>query len=121
MGREPINPIGSCFDSSAHQLVYGGDEYNPPGTYMCHGIGISNMPGEEGKQIGHAWLEYRVEGGAIAIDTTWGLQAPAHQYRSLIKIAYAVEYTRDEFFQLWKQHGYSGPWDSRIKAITDGK
>lgn len=117
MKREPINPIGKCFDSSAHQAVYGDDP--PEDMRICHGIGIANMPGEEGHQMGHAWLEWSLREKRIAFDTTWGVATCAAHYRKMLRVSYVVEYTRDEFLKNWIAHDMPGPWDEKIREVTD--
>jgi hypothetical protein len=113
MGREPINPVGSCFESSAFHLMIA--EEIPKDTILCHGIGVSNFPGEEGAEIGHAWLEH--EGKAY--DTTWGLSTEADHYRENLKLSYVVTYTRKQAMDNWVRFDYPGPWDEKIKAITE--
>lgn len=69
MGRKPINPIGQCFETAIRQLLFAGDA--PDDARLCHGLGIANMPGQEGKVMAHAWVEYDHPGhGRIAMDTT---------------------------------------------------
>lgn len=118
MGQEPANPIGECFESSMAQLAFG--EEPPEGVVLCHGLGIANMPGQEGTVIGHAWLEWNDEDGQrVALDTTWFKAMYASHYRKNLQLSYIVEYTRAEAISLWKSHDYPGPWDLRIKEITD--
>lgn len=119
MGRDPINPIGECFESAAALIVYGPDM--PDSARLCHGIGVANLPGEEGLSIGHAWIEATdtgLSGERIAYDTTWGVATTAEHYRQLLQLQYAVEYTRNETITLWKERDFPGPWDPRIKAVT---
>lgn len=116
MGKEPINPIGSCFDSSAFQFLFADD--TPQDARLCHGVGIANMPGQEGRKIAHAWIEFD-DGCRTAYDTTWGVRALVSVYRNQLQLDYIVEYTHEEAFRLWRKTDYPGPWDSKIKAISD--
>lgn len=118
MRKEPVNPIGSCFDSAAAQLFAGGEP--PPGLRLCHGIGIANTPGQEGRRIGHAWIEFDHPQERAAFDTTWDVITGAAHYRAQLHLEYVIEYTREEALALWIKHNYPGPWDERIKAVTDG-
>lgn len=113
MGRDPINPVGSCFDSSAFQAILGP---NPPKDLrICHGIGIATMPGQEGLRIAHAWLEW----ADVAMDTTWGIVVPRDLYRSHLKIELCVEYSREEFRARWTETNFPGPWDEKIIAVIE--
>jgi len=110
--RKPVNPIGECFDSVGHQVVYwldrGQKEFK-----ICHGIGIATMRGQEGNFIKHAWLER----DGKALDTTWGVRQDAHLYRKNLTLQYVIEYTPDEFIANWAKTDYPGPWDEKIKAV----
>lgn len=109
MGREPVNPIGECFDSVGVQAVkwmYAGRTFT-----VCHGIGVASMPGEEGNKIKHAWIEIH----GFAYDTTWGLSQKIDKYRADMKLKYVVEYSIEEFFSLWVKHDFPGPWDQKIE------
>lgn len=117
MGKEPINPLGSCFDSAAHQMIFG--ENKPDGLTLCHGIGISNMPGDNGNEMAHAWIEWPHPVGRIAYDTTWGVATFAEKYRADLKLSYFVEYSLEEAWELWLAFDYPGPWDNKIAKISD--
>jgi hypothetical protein len=120
MKRQPVNPVGKCFDSAAFQLVLPDDV--PPDAMLCHGIGVANMPGQEGCRIAHAWVEYTDElGRRLAIDTTWGMIQPAEKYRKDGALDYVVEYSAEQTRLLWKLHNMPGPWDPAIVAVADGK
>ena len=114
MGHMPANPFGSCFDSSAIEFVFHGA---PPGAFLVHGIGVSNMPGEEGMQIAHAWIEF----GNMAIDTIWGRVQNKDVYRAGLKVSYSVKYSLDEATELWKKTDYPGPWDPVIMNVCQAK
>lgn len=119
MGRKPVNPIGACFDSAAAQCALGGD---PPETLrICHGIGVASMPGQEGLEIAHAWLEWTEEsrGVVVAFDTTWGVLTLASSYRAKLGLFYVTHYAREEFIRLWGKHNHPGPYDSLIIAVAD--
>lgn len=110
MGREPINPIGECFDSTGFQAMkwlLAGKLFK-----VCHGIGIASMPGQQGREMKHAWLE--VQG--LAYDTTWGVTCNAGKYRSDLKLRYVIEYDPEDFFRNWIKHDFPGPWDEKIEA-----
>jgi len=119
MGIEPINPIGSCFDSVGHQVMSHlfKSKCLPDDAYVCHGIGVSNMPGENPHQIGHAWIEGNH--GSTAFETTWGIRAHAEEYRSNLCLTLIKTYSLSEFFELWKTHNHPGPFEETIKLITD--
>jgi hypothetical protein len=119
VGAEPINPIGQCFDSAIHQLVYGGENMNPDGTVLCHGVVVANYPGSEGVIVGHAWLEFNHGGEEGVIDTTWGKIVKKEHYYSQVQVLYKVTYTRDEAANLWLLQGFSGPWDPQVKNAVE--
>lgn len=119
MGREPINPIGSCFDSAAHNFVFGETE---AGDRICHGVGVANMPGQEGQTFSHAWIEFTKGGVRMAFDAIWGFVIPSEAYREQLKLSYVVEYGKDEFLSLWRHTDFPGPWDKRVaRFTTEGK
>ena len=121
MGRNPINPIGECFDSSLCSLFRSGINQNQKfidlkDIKLCHGIGVCNAPGQEGETLTHAWLEFTdKEHESVAVDTTWGVMTEADHYRKQIKISYVIEYTPEEAFKNWKKS--PAPWDKKIKSI----
>lgn len=119
VGKEPLNEPGLCFDASAFNFLGQGE---PPGddARLCHGIGIANMPGQEGHTMGHAWIEFDdPKRGRVSFDAIWGVWTPAAKYRADLQLTYVVEYTGEQAFALWKEHDYPGPWDPKIRAITD--
>lgn len=117
MGHEPLNPIGQCFESVAHQVLHGN---NPPQMKVVHAIVVTNFPGEEGQLAGHAWLEsVNRHGQAVALDTTWGKFFLRDAYRENLQASHIVEYTIKQFMILWKIHNMPGPWDSKIKAVVE--
>ena len=117
MGHEPLNPIGQCFESAAHQFVYA---RNPPQTKMIHAIVTTNFPGEEGQLAGHAWLECTNRNGqSVALDTTWGKFFLRDAYRENLNISYFVEYNLQQFVTLWRFNNMPGPWDAKIKAVVE--
>ncbi len=120
MTGAPPNPWGSCFDAPAWNLA-GNDEWGSP--RMCHGIGVANKPGQEGTPIAHAWIELdHPQHGRIAIDPIWLLAQPADRYRENLQAEYVVTYSRAEFLRLWARHGFPGPWDEKVHALTvEGK
>jgi hypothetical protein len=107
MGHEPINPIGACFDSSAIQLL---QEDIPANTTLCHGLGKASRPDQIGQEMAHAWIE----ADGWAYDTTWGVRQPIEKYRAGMSLTYVIEYPRVTAIQLWKDHGYPGPWSKTI-------
>jgi len=114
MGRPPINPIGSCFDSTAVQAF----EWIRAAPFkICHGVGVATMPGQEGREIGHCWLER----DGMAFDTTWGAKVDADKYRADLRLSYVVEYDPLDWLRQYLETNYPGPWDPKIKAITDRK
>jgi len=119
MGRKPINRPGSCFDSSAKGFIGGFDL--PRSAVLVHGIGVANMPGEEGNIVGHAWIEFTLDGRRLALDTTWGIATTVENYRGQLNVSHAVEYTREEFEHLWRRYGFPGPFDLKIAEVMPDK
>jgi hypothetical protein len=126
-GGLPVNPIGSCFDAAAFQFVHtirevkAGNPNAPRDAVMVHGIGVANMPGQEGELMGHAWLElnHPKTGQKLAMDCLWHEFVPRDQYHRDLKVRFCVKYKFDEFMQLWLEHDNPGPWNEKIRAITD--
>lgn len=116
LGREPLYPIGECFDSTGEMMLGTAIDIFQ-NVQVCHGIGESNVPGCEKKIIGHSWIEGYRHGRLYALDTTWGVATDAARYTCNMRLTYVVKYHKKEFFRLWKKHDYSGPWDSKIKAV----
>lgn len=118
MGKEPMNKIGSCFDTAAAHILFAG---LPPEARLCHGLGVANAPGQEGSVMAHAWIEYFNDHHKLklAFDTTWDVHGVADQYREQMKISYVVEYTREEALALYIKHDYPGPWDKKIRDVAE--
>lgn len=118
-GKEPVNPLGTCFDSVGNQLIEIGVTHHVKNYKICHGIGTSNMLGQEGLAIAHAWIEYDLisKNRRIAMDTTWGDLVYADIYRKDLKIEHVVEYTAKEFLRKWVEFNYPGPWDYKIVEL----
>jgi hypothetical protein len=120
MGRKPINPIGECFESSIQCLLnpkLNDEIIKLKNVKLCHGIGITNFNNENGEKFAHSWIEYEVEGGKIAIDTTWGLQISALKYRKDLQLNYVVEYTPQKALKNWEKG--VPPWNKKIRKIID--
>lgn len=120
-GRKPVNPIGTCFDSAAWAIVGRRDISANP--VMCHGIGVTNIPGEEPVPMAHAWIEFTNRAGRrLALDTTWMIGQRAKKYRRSLQISLVIEYPFKQFCALWIKHNFPGPYDDRIRALTlEGK
>lgn len=116
-GKSPANAFGSCFDAAAHNLL-GNYNDSPENMVMCHGIGISNYPGEEGKRIAHAWIEFDHPKGRVAFDPIYLIAQSAEIYRRNFKAEIVIEYTKEEFIGLWEKNDYPGPFDERILSLT---
>jgi hypothetical protein len=124
MGREPINPLGSCFDTAGFIFIQANDGTEPTeNERIVHGIGVANQPGQEGNPIAHAWIEFdHPTRGRVVFDPIWGVHTAAEAYRKNQQVSYCVEYTLNEFFELWKKYDMPGPYDADILALTtDGK
>lgn len=116
MGQEPIMPIGKCFDNAGFFLMSLALNEKPPSNlFLCHGIGISNAPGEDGLTIAHAWLEI----GDQAFDPVWGVLQNRNEYRAGLRLSYVINYSIYEALDLWMKHDYPGPWDPVILRISD--
>lgn len=115
-GRQPLNPIGQCFESAIRQVLFG---RNPPNAKLCHGIGVATAPGIQGKVMGHAWMEADWPDGRRACDTTWGTCMDAGAYRRHLQLEHVLEFTPRQALFLWGLFDMPGPWDLRIRAITD--
>lgn len=117
---KPANPWGSCFDAAAWNLL-GNDDWGNP--VIVHGIGVANKPGEEGRKIAHAWIEFdHPEHGRLAIDPIWLVAQSADIYRKNLQVEHSIAYSREEFLKLWAKHNFPGPWDDRVWAFTaEGK
>jgi len=68
-------PVVFHFDSAAHNFVFGETE---SGDRICHGVGIANMPGQEGQTFSHAWIEFTKDGARMASNTIWGVVILKH-------------------------------------------
>lgn len=116
-GKKPANPFGSCFDSAAWNII-GNNEWGNP--RMCHGIGIANLTGQEGRRIAHAWIEFdHPKHGVVAIDPIWLIPQSAEIYRKNLQVEYSVTYNCTDFIALWVKYDYPGPYDDKIKALTE--
>ena len=120
IGKEPVYPIGKCFDNiipALRDLKESKEFFN---IKICHGIGIANMPGQEGKSMAHAWLECQNEQGCIfALDVSWMVIQPAVFYKKELSVKYEVKYSIDEFLDMFFENNYPGPWDKKIQEVID--
>tara|TARA_R100000306_G_scaffold10276_1_gene13035 strand:+ start:1104 stop:1559 length:456 start_codon:yes stop_codon:yes gene_type:complete len=132
VGRKLKNEWGTCFDSVPKELMDIGFLYpksreelciveSPVYTsiVVCHGIGVANMPGQEGTPNAHAWIEFVKNGELWAYDVLWGIAVGAEKYRKDLKLSYVIEYTMEEFIAKWLETDNPGPWDAKIKKISD--
>jgi hypothetical protein len=119
MGREPINPIGHCWEAALYQLLE--NPKCPLGMNLVHGIGVSNFPGQEGLQMGHAWVEWTQRGKRFALDPIWGVILPAEENMKMGQFSYVKRYTKKEALKLFKKTKFPGPWDQKIFAILTPK
>lgn len=111
-GREPVNPLGNCFDSSLSQMFAW--EEDPPELVLCHAIGIANFPGQEGEEMAHAWVEFTTpKGEKAAVDTTYNLIIDAAHYRKQLNIKYLVCYTKEQLLKEHKDEYH--PFDKKIR------
>ena len=121
-GREPLNPIGSCFDSAAFEVVFGqrgeGSEFSS--KKLVHGLIIANAPGQEGTLIAHAWVEAKLKGEPVVLDTIWGEVYPKHRYYEATKPRCVKTFTRSKAFQLWAMKDHPGPWHPQHVEIQEG-
>ncbi len=115
-GRRPMNKIGDSFASTANLAMV--DKAIPLNITICHGIGVTKLPGQKEKLIAHAWIE---DEKGFAYDTTWGLKLKAKDYKYDLKIRHMVRYKFREFILLWFQKKSVGPWDEKIKAVVEVK
>lgn len=116
MTPTPPNPWGSCFDATFHNFLSLSEEST---LIVCHGVGIATRPGQEGMRIAHAWLElFHPKHGKIAVDCIWLIAQPAELYRRNLKVEHVVEYGRDEYMELCRQHDFPGPWDPTVAQFT---
>ena len=116
-GRKPVNPIGTCYDATAHNFVAEPREWSSQAV-ICHGIGIANHPEIYGQVITHAWIEDVKDNERLAFDCIWGFVVPVKKYREDAQLNYVVEYTIEQFKFLWALHDYPGPFDEKIFALT---
>jgi hypothetical protein len=116
MGKDPINSLGSCFDAAGINFL---NNETDSSDRICHGLGIANMPGQEGRLMGHAWIEFDRDGTRMAFDAIWGIVARAQDYRETLQLKYSVEYTKEQFLGYWKFYDYPGPWDKMILDVVD--
>lgn len=107
MGREPINPIGYCYDSAGFYIAAEGHRLD---ARLCHGLGSANLSGQEGIKMSHAW----VESDGMAFDCVWGCVMPIQQMRESLQVTFVVKYTRNEVLRLWKETNLPGPWHRKL-------
>lgn len=117
-GKKAQNPFGNCFDAAAHNLL-GNINDDIKNMTMCHGVGISNYPGIEGKRISHAWIEFDHPQGRCAVDPIFLIAKSSEIYRKDFKAELVVEYTAQEFMSLWARENFPGPWDERVIEFTN--
>lgn len=112
-GKEPLNPIGACFDTAAFQMVWGNNEsFNS--MRLCHAVVTASSPGQEGNEIVHAWIECKYRGKDAVLDTTWGEIIPKEEFYRLMKPRKVFSYTKSRTLTLWALNDYPGPWHPQL-------
>lgn len=119
----PLNPMGTCFVSAikefheARKMEQSGRISN---LQVVHAIATCNVPGEEGTKIGHAWLEWVMDGVHVAFDVIWGVILPREEYYKQLKATKILRYTKDEVVRnmLAGDNISLGPWDLEIHNIA---
>jgi hypothetical protein len=124
MGKEPVAALGSCFISALRAYEAIRKEQiagRVDGLVLVHGIGIASMPGQEGNEIVHAWLEFTKDGNLIAYDPIWDVFTTAEHYATQFKTRRTVKYNfNDITSNIIKSDTIDlGPWDSEILAIAE--
>lgn len=122
-GREPVNPVGSCFDSAAFQLVF-----SPTSRFtavkLCHGIIKANAPGSENMEVPHAWIEANDAGQSVVLDPIWGEVIPRDHFYSTFKPYMVHTYSKGRVTTLWAMHDHPGPWHPKLiekMKVLNGK
>lgn len=121
-GKEPLNPIGQCFESALHayfqlrQLELKGAIKN---LMLVHGIGTSNFPGQEGKKIAHAWLTFGKDDEFLAFEPTWGLITEAAKVIKDLQVEHVSTYRHSHLVkEITKNNNIDiGPWDKKILEV----
>jgi hypothetical protein len=130
MGKEPIAPIGMCFTAALDALsalsekVAAGEAKD---LALIHAIGVANMPGQEGKTIAHAWVEFTLVGGIhagekFAFEPIWGVIVPVEKMKESLKVSYSIRYTIKDIELLMFKDGRfdTGPWNKQIIELAEG-
>lgn len=116
-GIEPVNPMGTCFDSTCVQAFIWAKKENRTDFMVCHGVGTANAPGQEGGRIAHAWLEWNGD----AYDTTWAAKTRACDYHEQLQLRGVVMYTWQEFEKMVLKYDFGGPWDEYVINALSGE
>lgn len=124
-GLTPMNPIGQCFESALH-AYYASRKYELKGNIkdlaLVHGIGIANMPGQEGKTIAHAWITYFASDDPEvlrAYEPTWGVVTTDAKILKDLNVKYARAYDYEQIkYEITKNNNIDiGPWDPKVLAV----
>ena len=126
-GLEPQAPIGMCFTAALDALSVLQDKAlngEASDVKLVHGIGTANMPGQEGRTIAHAWIEFnhKQSDQRMVMEPIWCIVTTAKNLRESLKVSYSVEYSLEDLKTLMFKDGRfdTGPWDEKINALAEG-
>ena len=111
---------GDCYLAAGMALLV---HRAPEHAVLVHGVVTGQVGRVQGKQYGHAWIEYTMDGIVMVWEVANGrdLLLPAELYYRLGRIdrAACVEYTRDEMNAQLKAHKHWGPWVDGLSPEED--
>ncbi len=118
-GREPVHPLGTCFQSALKVFFKTDFEQNKwEDVKLCHGIITTNMPHSVPEKSGHAWIEFTHQGTRYALDVIWMICLEVDIHIEQLRLEYRVEYTRDEVIKNMIDSDENSCWDEKIIAHT---
>lgn len=106
---------GNCYEAAGLVILF--ERYELPrgavNIRLVHGYPVGNVPGLFGKRIGHAWVEFDLEGTEWVLDRTTPLHLVrrAHYYAiGQLDEAHVYRFTTQESRVAALTFGHWGPW-----------
>ena len=106
---------GNCYENAFILMMSAA----PPGADVRLVQGIGVCTGTPKVEMGHAWVEYEINGQIFCRDGACPNSfVPMERYYTVGQISYTVKYTRLEAHKMALKTGRYGPWDEKVNAAA---
>lgn len=106
--------MANCYNDCFKALLAGQLEFLFKDVILVHGIPTMTGGPHKGKQYGHSWLEFSMNGEPVCMDVGMETIIPKDLFYTVGNISYTKKYTRLEAMKLANETNRVGPWDKKI-------